>query len=72
MKACVVRHVDTEEYYKFTLGEKGEIIIIGTEDYDLDKLIVSLVPLEEVQILENDYYVVVQEVHCTSVGDYGE
>lgn len=71
MKACVVRHIDTKKYYKFTLGEKGEIIILE-DNYDLSKLIVSLVPLEEVQILENDYYVVVQEAHYSSVGEYGE
>jgi len=65
MKACVVRHIDTKEYYRFTLGEKGDIIIIGTDEYDLDKLVVSLVDLEEVQLLDNDYYVVVQ-------GGYGE
>lgn len=65
MKACVVRHIDTKEYYKFTLGERGEIIILGTDDYDVDKLVVSLVPLEEVQVLDNDFYVVVK-------GDYGE
>ena len=72
MKACVVRHIDTKEYYKFTLGERGEIIIIGTKKKDIDKLVVSLFPLEEVQVLDNDYYVVVQDVHCSSVGEYGE
>ena len=60
MKACVVRHVDTGEYYKFTLGEKGDIIIIGTDEYDIDKLTVSLVDFEEVQLLDNDYYVMVK------------
>lgn len=65
MKACIVRHVDTKELYKFTLGKRGEIIITDNKDYDLSKLIVSLVPLEEVQFLENDYYVILK-------GDHGE
>jgi hypothetical protein len=65
MKACIVRHIDTQEFYRFTLGEMGEIIITGNKEYDLSELIVSLVPLEEVQFLDNDFYVVLK-------GDYGE
>ena len=65
MNACIVRHIDTKEFYKFTLGEKGEIIITDRKDYDLSKLIVSLVPLKEVQYLDNNYYVVLK-------GSYGE
>jgi len=59
-KACVVRHIDTKEYYKFTLGKKKEIVVIDERDYTLKDLIVSLLPLEEVQHLDNDYYVVLQ------------
>jgi hypothetical protein len=66
MKACVVRHADTGELYRFTLGEKGDIIIIDSEEYDIDKLEVSLVPKEEVVLLHNDYYVMMM------VGDHGE
>lgn len=61
MKACIVRHIDTQEFYRFTLGEMGEIIITGNKEYDLSELIVSLVPLEDVQFLENDYYVVLKD-----------
>lgn len=61
-KACVVRDKYTKEFYKFTLGKKGEIIILDSE-YDLKNLIVSLLPLEEVSHLDNDYYV---------VGEYGK
>jgi len=64
-RVCVVRHVDTNELYKFTLGKSGEIIITDDRNYDLKKLVVSLRPLEEVQHLDNEYYVVVQ-------GEYGK
>ena len=63
MKACVVRHKDTKEYYMFTLGVSGEILITDSRDFDIKNLIVSLVPLKEVQILDNDYYVVMQGEH---------
>jgi hypothetical protein len=65
MKACVVRHIDTDKFYKFTVGELGDIIITDKEEYDIDKLIVSIMDLEEVQHLNNDYYVVVRD-------DYGK
>lgn len=65
MNACIVRHKDTKEFYRFTLGKDGGIIITDNKDYDLSKLIVSLVPLKEVQFLENDYYVILK-------GDHGE
>ena len=66
MKACVVRHIDTDEFYRFTVGEKGDIIITDNKEYDIDKLVVSLLPLEEVQtFLSNDYYVIVK-------GGYGK
>ena len=61
-KACVVKHVTDNDFYKFTLGKSGEIIITDGRKYDLKELIVSIVPLQEVQHLDNDYYV---------VGDYG-
>lgn len=61
MKACIVRDKDTKEYYRFTLGEKGDIIITDRRNYDLNNLVVSLVPLKEVQHLENDYYVILKD-----------
>jgi hypothetical protein len=60
MMACIVKHKDTEVLYKFTLGEQGDIIITDSRDYDISELIVSLLPLKEVQYLTNDYYVVLQ------------
>lgn len=62
-KACVVRDINTESLYKFTLGKSGEIIITDDRKYNLKDLIVSIVPLEEVRNLDNDFYV---------VGDYGD
>ena len=61
MNACIVRHKDTKEFYRFTLGERGEIIITDNKDYDLSELIVSLIPLKDVQFLDNDYYVVLKD-----------
>jgi hypothetical protein len=59
-KACVVRNIDTNDLYKFTLGKQGQIIITDERHYDVKRLVVSLKPLEEVQFLDNDYYVVIQ------------
>ena len=63
MKACIVRHKDTQDLYRFTLGEKGEVIIIDERPYDIKKLQVSLVQLTEVQHLSNDFYVVLRDEH---------
>lgn len=60
IKACIVRDVDTNELYKFTLGKSGEIIITDDGNYDIKRLVVSLRPLEEVQHLSNEYYVILQ------------
>ena len=63
MKACIIKHKFTEELYKFTLGRWGEIIITDTREHDLNELIVTLVPIEEVRHLHNDFYVVLQGEH---------
>ena len=62
IKACVVKHKDTGEMYKFTLGDRGEIVIIEKEEYDIDDLIVSLVPAEEVAELDKEYYIMLGKV----------
>jgi hypothetical protein len=63
MKACIVRNIDTKDLYKFTLGEQGEVIITDERKYNVRRLQVSLVPIEEVRHLDNDFYVVLKGKH---------
>lgn len=63
MKACIVIHKDTKDLYKFTLGDYGEIIITDSREHDVRRLQVSLVQLEEVKHLSNDYYVILRGKH---------